>query len=179
MKTHDIIGRDTDEAFIPNPLGIASAPDYDQIFALDPLPDNCVDAANRTRRDYGPGYPGWEIYCLAVRGDSLNNRMIEAWAVGMARSYSRTRRVSGHPVVAAKKRGPWIAQAGRDAIYAAIHGQYPASAYDRSMQFGMWHTGYQSFRDQLIALMLSGFNSYRGVLHYHYAKVVREAMYIT
>jgi hypothetical protein len=147
----------------------------DQRFARVELSDTCIDAANRTASKFDAGYPGWELYSRIVRGDTVFDRKLAAWAVSAARLYSRARKVNGHAVVAPRGRsGAWIAQAGLDALEFVIHGYYTESAYTMAEWFGKDDSQYRKFRGEVAALMLDGFEMYRSELHYQYSRVCRD-----
>lgn len=149
--------------------------DADQMFAQTELSDNCVDAANRAARQFDAGYPGWQLYSRIVRGDTLFNRQLAAWAIGSARYYARAKKINGQAVVAPRgRRNDWIAQAGIDALYFVIHGHYAESANVTADRLGVWHTKYKRIRGELAAFMLDGFANYQSELHYQYSRVMRD-----
>jgi hypothetical protein len=158
MNTHDIIGRDTDEAF-----------------AVSDLSDYCIEAANRTAKLFDPHYPGWQLYSRIVRGDTVFDRQLASWAIGMARRYARTRQVSGWSVVRPSIRdNDWIAQAGMDALEKTVFGKFSASAKANADSFGIDNELYKWFRDDIATLMAGGFAAYQLELQIQYAKVLRE-----
>ena len=147
----------------------------DQRFACVELSDTCIDAANRTAGRFDAGYPGWELYSRIVRGDTVFDRRLRAWAISAARLYSRARKVNGHAVVAPRGRSwAWIAQAGIDALEFVIDGYYTENAYVTAERFGKDDAQYRKFRGEITSLMLDGFEMYRSELHYQYARVCRD-----
>lgn len=147
----------------------------DQRFACVELSDTCIDAANRTARKFDPAYPGWELYSRIVRGDTVFDRRLRAWAMSAARLYSRARKVNGHAVVAPRGRsGAWIAQAGLDALEFVIQGCYTDNAYATAERLGKDDSQYRKFRGDIAAMMLDGFEMYRSELHYQYSRVCRD-----
>lgn len=158
MNTHDILGRDTDEAF-----------------AMPELSDHCIDAANRTAKLFDPQYPGWQLYSRIVRGDSVYDRQLAAWAIGMARRYARTHRVSGWSVVGpASRSNDWLAQSAVDALEKLVFGRYSASAQANADRLGIDNELYKRVRDGIAVLMSGGFAAYQLELQIQYAKVLRE-----
>jgi hypothetical protein len=159
MNTHDIIGRDTDEAF-----------------AVPELSDYCIEAANRTAKLFDPHYPGWQLYSRVVRGDTVFDRQLAAWAVGMARQHTRARKTNGQAVVAPRgRRNDWIAQAGVAALEFVITGRYSESANETSDRLGVWHTKYQRIRGEVAAMMADGLTNYQAELHHNYHRILRES----
>lgn len=157
MTTRDIIGRDTDEAF-----------------AMPELSDACIDAANRTAKLFDARYPGWALYSRIVRGDSIYDRRLAAWAIGMARRYARTHQVSGWSVVPPRSReNDWIAQSGIDALENLVFGKYSASALANANRFGIDNELYKRVRDGVAVLMAGGFATYQLELQVQLAKVLR------
>lgn len=155
-----------------SPVSIATP---DQRFARVELSDTCIDAANRTAGRFDVGYPGWALYSRIVRGDTVFDRKLMAWAISSARLYSRARKVNGHAVVAPRGRsGAWIAQAGLDALEFVIQGRYSESAYVTADRLDKDDSQYRKFRGEIAALMLDGFEMYRSELHYQYARVCRD-----
>ena len=147
----------------------------DQRFACVELSDTCIDAGNRTARKFDPAYPGWELYSRIVRGDTVFDRRLRAWAMSAARLYSRARKVNGHAVVAPRGRsGAWIAQAGLDALEFVIQGYYTDNAYATAERLGKDDSQYRKFRGDIAAMMLDGFEMYRSELHYQYSRVCRD-----
>lgn len=158
MNTHDIIGRDTDEAF-----------------AMPELSDHCIDAANRTAKLFDAHYPGWQLYSRVVRGDSLYDRQLAAWAIGMARQHTRARKTNGQAVVAPRgRRNDWIAQAGVDALEFVILGGYAEYAREVERRLGIHHATYLKIRGELAAMVADGLDNYTAELHYQYYRVLRE-----
>ena len=159
MGNFDIIARDTDEAF-----------------ATPELSDYCIEAANRTAKLFDPAYPGWQLYSRIVRGDTVFDRQLAAWAIGMARLLSRTHKVNGQAVVAPRgRRNDWIAQAGIDALEFAIAGKYSESANEVAKRVGVWHTKYQRIRGEVAVAILDGLDNYRAELHHQLHRVLRES----
>lgn len=159
MTTHDIIGRDTDEAF-----------------AMPELSDYCIEAANRTARLFDPHYPGWQLYSRVVRGDSVFDRQLAAWAIGMARAHTRTRKTNGQAVVAPRgRRNDWVAQAGVAALEFVISGRYSETSEDIDARLGVWPTKYARIRGEIASLMAVGLENYRAELHHNYHRVLRES----
>ncbi len=158
MTTHDILGRDTDEAF-----------------AMPELSDHCIDAANRTAKLFDAHYPGWQLYSRIVRGDTVYDRQLAAWAIAMARQHTRTRKTNGQAVVAPRGRGDWVAQAGIDALEFVIAGKYTEAAYITAKRLNVWHTKYKRIRGEVAAQMVIGFRNYRSEIHYQHATVLRES----
>lgn len=152
------------------------AKDIDEAFAMPDLSDSCIEAANRTARRFDAYYPGWQLYSRIVRGDSVFDRQLVAWAIGMARMLSRTRKINGHSVIAPRgRRNDWVTQAGIDALEFVIAGRYAEPASVTAERLGVWHTNYQRIRGEVAAAMLDGLESYRAELHYQFHKVVRES----
>ena len=147
----------------------------DQRFARVELSDTCIDAANRTASRFDSSYPGWELYSRIVRGDTVFDRRLRAWAMSAARLYSRARKVNGHAVVAPRGRsGAWIAQAGLDALEFVIQGYYTENAYTTAERLDKDDSQYRKFRGEIAVLMLDWFEMYRSELHYQYSRVCRD-----
>lgn len=149
--------------------------DVDQHFATPVLSDTCIDAANRTARRFASGYPGWELYSRIVRGDTMFDRRLMAWAIGCARAYSRSRKMNSHAVVSARgRRNDWVAQAAIDALEYVISGRWSESAALAADRFGKFHGDYRKFRSTIAAMMLDGLAEYQAELHYQYHRVRRD-----
>lgn len=159
MTTHDILGRDTDEAF-----------------AMPELSDACIDAANRTAKLFDDHYPGWQLYSRVVRGDTVYDRQLAAWAIGMARQHTRTRKTNGHAVVAPRgRRNDWIAQAGVDALEFIVFGRHAEFAREVERRLGIHHATYLKIRGEITILMSEGLKNYTVELHYQYHHVLRAS----
>jgi hypothetical protein len=153
----------------------------EQVFALEPLPDECIDAANRTAAMYDPSFPGWALYSRIVRGDKVFDRQLAAWAIRSARIYSRAKKVNGRRVIRPKTRGRWIAQAGIDALELVIRcGEtrqvmhHAQSALSAEKLFGIEHRIYAKFRGDLAAMMMVGFHGYVNTLHWQLSCVTTD-----
>lgn len=139
------------------------------------LSDACIDAANRTAKLFDARYPGWALYSRIVRGDSIYDRQLAAWAIGMARQHTRTRKTNGQAVVAPRgRRNDWIAQAGVDALEFIVFGRYSETAEDIDDRLGVWPTKYARVRGELASVMRVGLDNYVAELHYAYHQIIRE-----
>lgn len=146
-----------------------------QRFATVELSDECIDAANRTAREFDPDYPGWQLYSRIVRGDTVFDRQLIAWAIGCARTYVRAKKLNGQGVVAPRgRRNDWIAQVGVDALEFVIAGKYDEAAHVAAGRLAVWAPKYRKVRGSLTAMMLDGFANYQAELHYHYMRVLRD-----
>ncbi|MBB3227017.1 hypothetical protein FHW69_001618 [Luteibacter sp. Sphag1AF] len=145
-------------------------------FSMPELSDECVDAINRAAKMFAPEYPGWELYSRIVRGDTIFDRRLAAWAIGMARAYVRARKGNGHAVVAPRgRRNNWVSQAGIDALEFVITGRYGDPASVTAERLRVWHTKYQRIRGELAATMAVGLKNYQAELEHQYAAVIRDA----
>lgn len=164
-------------ATIPQAVGdwLLKQRDVDQVFACPQLSDACVDAANRAAKQFEQGYPGWQLYSRIVRGDTMFDRQLTAWAIGCARAYVRAKKVNGHAVVAPRgRRADWIAQAGVDALEFVIFGKYDEAAHVAAGRLDVWAPMYRKVRKSLTAMMIDGFANYHAEIHYQYMRVMRE-----
>jgi hypothetical protein len=149
--------------------------DPDAAFARTPMYSECMDAGIRASRQFHREYPGWKLYCRIVRGDYGFDRDLSAWAIGMARSYTRARKTNGRDVVAPRaRRNDWVAVAGMDALAFVIYGRFPASFYSRARALGVHEQTYRRVTSSLGACMLFGFENYRSELHYAMRNVCRQ-----
>lgn len=149
--------------------------EFDKIFAATELTDAAIDAANRACAKFHPSFPGWEIYMRTLTGESLYDRKLEMWAITTARMLARARKKNGREYIQAAARSPqWIAFAGRDGVYHAVHGKFPMSLGDRSREFGIAPVTYQRVRDPIAGALDEGMRNFRGVLHAEYRKVLSE-----
>jgi hypothetical protein len=149
--------------------------DVEQVFALNPIPDDCVDAAILANAQFDISFPGWELYSKAIRGDDCFDRKLVAWAYVSARIYTRARKSNGRAVVTKdSRRNEWIRQAALDALHCAVFNKFPeASVYEFSEDNGLAHKTYRRVRDSLAALMRYGLSLYAQELHYQYSRVRR------
>lgn len=149
--------------------------EIDQVFAAE-LTDNCIDAAIRASANFDERFPGWQLYCKVVRGDSLYDRHLDAWAIGLARGLTRAKKAdTGRDVLRRSARGPWVAVAGLDALHRCVMGRFMDSGERVSAKIGARYKTYLRIRDALAGGMLTGFENYRAELHYQYVTVLREA----
>lgn len=149
----------------------------EQFFALTPLRDNCVDAANRAAKRFESGFPGWQLYCRIVRGESIFDRQIMAWAISSARMYSRMRKRNGQCVVRKAARGQWIAQAAADALDTLIFCRRMESTIVIARRLDVDDKLYERFRLELLGLMTLGFSGYVAELHYQLYRVRLETLH--
>lgn len=147
----------------------------DQVFALNPLPDNCIDAANRTEAMFDPSFPGWKLYCRVIRGETMFDRDLAAWAIGSARFFARSRKLNGRRVTSGGfENSPWIAQAGLDALEYVIAGKFAEPPHVTAARLGVSRGRYHAFRSHLMGFMVAGFQNYMGALHWQYSRVLWE-----
>jgi len=152
----------------------------DEPFTHVNLYAECIDAGNRASRQFHHMYPGWKLYCRIARGDYRFDRDLSAWAVRMARMYTRARKINGQQVVAPRgRRNNWIAASGMDALLFVIYGRFPPSFHDRANQHGVDDETYKRVTLALGQCMLDGFENYRSELHYAMSRVRRESAKIS
>jgi len=146
--------------------------DLQHLFALNPIPLDCIDAANRATENFDEGFPGWQLYSRIARGDRLFDRGLAAWAITIARSVARAKQHTGHPFVARRvRRNDWIMQAGLDALARTIAGKFPEAAFVRAQQFSVDKELFAKLRNGLAHAMIRGFERYCGELFLQYVAV--------
>jgi hypothetical protein len=137
----------------------------DEVFALNPLRDDCIEAAARAKARFLPSVPGWELYARITRGDKMFDRRLAAWAIGLMRGYARARMIPGH-------RG-WQAQAALDALELTLTGRPPPFPIGQFVPRAI-KRDHDRARDDVSALMLYGLQQYTAELHYHYNRIKQE-----
>jgi hypothetical protein len=146
-----------------------------QKFATLWLSDDCIDAANRAAKMFDAGFPGWQLYSRIFRDDNIFDRTLAAWVIGLARYYTRSRKLNGRCVVGREaRRNDWIAQAGLDALHCLACGAYPESAYARSVELGVDDKTYKRTRNVVCGAMAQGFRHYVNELHFQLGCVERD-----
>lgn len=152
-----------------------SAINADEAFSRPELTDDALTAAQWANAKFHTTFPGWQLYRRIAAGMTLFDDELDAWVVGGARLLARARK---KPVPPAKTgrcyieaRGPWIDQAARDALYAAINGRRPASAREREAQFRVKRDTYLKIYRPILACLIIGLETYRGDLHAEYRRV--------
>lgn len=150
------------------------AADADQVFASHHLSDTAMTAAVRVCARFDPSFPGWFLYRRVVAGTNLFDRQLEAWAVSSARSLSRMEKRNGRQYISGATRGPWVAQAGRDALDYAIYGRYAEGLTSRAATFGVHEVTYQKIRDPIAACMWIGLQTFQSEIHSEYFRVLRD-----
>lgn len=144
--------------------------DLDAEFSRPELSGTAIDAAIRTSAKFDPAFPGWFLYRRVIAGCGLFDRVLEAWAIGMARQLARAKKRNGRDYIRsdARSKPGWIAQAGRDALDFGIYGRYPEAAEKRSERFGVAEETYLAVRDPCARCMWVGIETYRSMLHAEY-----------
>lgn len=143
----------------------------EQVFALNPIPDDCIDAANRAGPMFDRHFPGWQLYSRIIRGDRLFDRQLAAWAISMGRMYSRAKKVNGrHVVRVTARKNTWIAQASVDALEFVIQGEFSRPSAPTADQLGIDNELYSRFRIALAAMIAIGFQGYSAILHWEYTR---------
>jgi hypothetical protein len=138
------------------------------------MSEDTIDAANRAQRQ-NPNFPGWQLYTRVVLGDFCFDRQLAAYAIALARAYSRTRKLNGRAVVGARYRGnEWLTICAYDALEFVIFGRYSASAPSRHEQLGVDAETYAHIRNTLAACLGSGLEDFRSELQYMLRKVEAE-----
>lgn len=137
----------------------------DEVFALNPLRDDCIEAAARAKAKFLPSVPGWELYARIIRGDSAYDRRLAAWAIGMTRAYWRAERADGRGrLVLSPLEGAWASSIAVEALGIVINGPTGARGFSVS----------DKVRDEVAALMTYGLKQYTAELHYHYNRIKQE-----
>lgn len=149
--------------------------DAEQKFAQTPMRDDCIDAANRAQRKLRRFPLGPMLYWRIVRGETCFDRDIVAQMIGLARSYTRAKKLNGHRVVARRgRRNNWIAQCGVDVAEFAIAGYFPETAEARAVGLSVDSETYRRVRNRLAACLLAGFNTAMQEIRYQLMTVERE-----
>ena len=148
--------------------------DIDTIFATNFTSDRCMTALVHAQQKFHPDFPGWALYRRVLIGDDLLDRTIEAFAIGMARGVARARKVNGRAVVPEGTRGPWIAQAARDAIDFALYGRFPCGVGIRASQFSMRAETFQRVRDATAAGIWQGIDAFASEARYQFTRAGRS-----
>ncbi len=145
----------------------------EQLFAVTPLRDCCIDAANRATRKFNSHFPGWALYARVVRGETYYDRQLEAWAITCARMLSRARQANGHQYLKPSTRGRWIAVAGLDALYTVLG--YPGPDLpERAKLLGVDRLTYTRIYRPVYGAMAMGLLEYSSELSYQLRQVRRE-----
>jgi len=143
----------------------------EQKFAATNLSDDCIDAANRAQRS-NPNFPGWQFYSRMVRGDTCFDRQLAAYAIALARAYSRCRKLNGRAVVGVRYRGnAWLTACAFDALERVIFGNNAASAVNQAATFDVNAETYATIRNNLADFMAAGVEDFRHELHHMLRKV--------
>jgi hypothetical protein len=145
--------------------------DLDTIFATSFTSDRCLTAIILAQERFDPSFPGWALFRRVLIGDDLLDRLLIAYAIGMARGVARAKKINGRRVVpAATRRNKWIAQAGRDALDFALFGRFPCGVNKRSEQFGVDDETYQRIRDTVARGLWMGIDAFASEAKYQYRK---------
>ena len=146
----------------------------EEIFSLDPLPADCIDAANRAYRSFDNTFPGWQLYSAIVRGDTCFDRELRAWAILGARALSRARCMGKdgkrYAIVKSTSRGNWIAHAGMDALACMISDNAPCFL-ERSKAYDVNEETYAKLFRLLVTMMRMGFANYTAELYTQFWEV--------
>lgn len=144
--------------------------DLDGLFASPVLSDLAYKAARNTQAKFDSRFPGWALYRRVVAGIDVFDRDLEAWSISMARGVARGEKSNGRSQVSGKvrRKGEWIAQAGRDGLDFAIFQKYAEGAKPRAERFGIDYRTYQRVRDAVAGGMTIGLNTFRSQLHAEY-----------
>lgn len=138
------------------------------------LSDTGLTATLWTREQFDSRFPGWELYRTVVAGDTLHWRKLRAYAIGMARAVSRTKRKTGHPVIRASlRRNDWLSAAGEDALYTVVHGKQPATIVSRAEHYEIDPELYTRVFKFVAGGMSIGLETYRAMLFVNYMRVRR------
>jgi hypothetical protein len=145
----------------------------EQLFAVTPLRDCCIDAANRATRKFNSRFPGWALYARVVRGETYYDRQLEAWAITCARMLSRAVQASGYPYTRPSARGPWIAASGLDALYTVLGYRAP-DLQERAAQLEVDKRTYARIYRPVYGAIAMGLLEYSSELSYQLRQVRRE-----
>lgn len=146
--------------------------DVDTIFATDFTSDRCLSAILAAQKRFDPSFPGWALYRRVLIGDGLLDRVLEAYAIGMARGVARARKLNGRRVVPIGTCKPaWVAQAGRDGLDLALFGKFPCGVNKRAEQFKVQAASYQRVRDAVGLGIWIGLDAFASEARLQFRKV--------
>lgn len=150
-------------------------PDVDTVFATNFTSDRCLDALQRATAKFDPSFPGWALYRRLVTGDALLDRVLEAYAVAMARAVSRASKSNGRAVVPkGTRRNAWIERAGLDGLAFAMTGRFPLSVSEQSQAYNVSDEPYRRVRDVVAAGIWIGAETYAAEVRYEYCRKLRN-----
>ncbi len=145
----------------------------EQLFAITPLRDCCIDAVNRATRKFNSHFPGWALYARVVRGETYYDRQLEAWAITCARMLSRAVQASGYPYMRPSTRGRWIVVAALDALYGVL-GYPKPDIPERATQLGVDKRTYTRIYHPVYGAIAMGLIEYSSELGYQLRQVRRD-----
>lgn len=142
--------------------------DADQVYARFQLSDDALTAAVWATAKFHHTFPGWQLYRRITAGMTLFDDELDAWVVGGAALLARARKRNGRCYVEA--RGPWVAQAARDALAVVIRQPAidSASVAARGREFGVHYGVWLKIYKPILAMLIIGLETFRCELHSQY-----------
>lgn len=140
--------------------------DLDSAFSGDELSEAAELAKRATLARFDTSFPGWDLYRLVIAGEP-SHRVIQ-WAKDGACGLASARKKNGHAYIRESVHGPWVKQAGADALYFVCFGKFPESLNSRAKEFGIRNVTYGAVRDPVAASMSLGLEIFRTQLHAEY-----------
>ncbi len=132
----------------------------------------CHKAIALTTAKFDRHFPGWPLYRRLVIGDDLLDRQIKAFFLGAARKLSRARTRTGREYIGMNTRGPWIRQAGLDAMDYVLFGKYAEGLHERANRLGVAHKTYQKIRDPIALGIRFGLDQWIGECHANFSMLL-------
>jgi len=147
--------------------------DVDQVYARFQLSDDALTAAVWATAKFHRTFPGWQLFRRIRAGMTVFDDELDAWVVGGAALLARSRKRNGRCYVEA--RGPWVAQAARDALCAVervsdVWNTYP-SAWARAGEFGVEPRTWMKIYKPMVAMLVVGLETFASELRAEYRRV--------
>lgn len=147
--------------------------DVDQVYARFQLSDDALTAAVWATAKFHRTFPGWQLFRRIRAGMTVFDDELDAWVVGGATLLARSRKRNGRCYVEA--RGPWVAQAARDALCAVervsnVWETYP-SAWARAGEFGVEPRTWMKIYKPVVAMLVVGLETFASELRAEYRRV--------
>lgn len=145
----------------------------EEFFALNPMPDTCIDASNRAGRKFSEHFPGWELYARIIRGETGHDARLREWVIAGGRMLAQSKGKSGQPYIKPSKLGEWIDAAALDALRAVIGLPIPHEEF-RAAQFGIAPQTFLRIYNPIAGMMAVGLALFTQELEYQWGRVKND-----
>ena len=129
-------------------------PDFETVL-IGPVNATIIDADRLVRLDWRNGFPNWDMYRVALAGDSLLGDRLREWSVAFSVAYCTTGGVKRQSYS-----DELAAVAAWDALHMLVHSRQMQPYTQTADSIGVHHKTYLRLRNSLYRRMKASLDEY-------------------